>query len=109
MSSVPQSLSFNEYRNKIFELLTQIPRGKVATYKQLAQLAGIKNPRLVGRILHTNTDGEQYPCHRVIRSDGKVADGYAFGERFGQIVRLRTEGVEVINHCVNLRRYQWQN
>jgi len=108
MSSVPQSLSFNEYRNVVFELLTQIPRGKVATYKQIAQLAGIKNPRLVGRILHTNTDDQKYPCHRVIRADGSIADGYAFGERFGQIVRLRTEGVEVLNHKVNLELYQWQ-
>lgn len=94
-------------RDLVFQLLTQIPRGKVATYKQIAQLAEIKNPRLVGRILHTNTDDQQFPCHRVVRSDGQVASGYAFGEQYGQIVRLRQEGIEFRGGRVDLREYQW--
>jgi len=95
-------------RDQVFELLTQIPRGKVATYKQIAQLAGIKNPRLVGRILHTNADDQKYPCHRVIKSDGRVANGYAFGEQYGQIVRLRQEGIEFRGGKVDLNEYQWR-
>lgn len=94
-------------RATVFELLTKIPRGKVVTYKQLAQMSGIKNPRLIGRILHTNVDGQKYPCHRVIKSDGTVASGYAFGEQHGQIIRLRQEGVEFLGGKVDLSQYQW--
>lgn len=94
---------------QVFELVAQIPAGKVATYQQIAQLAGLKNPRQVGRILHHNTQPEIYPCHRVIRSDGRVADGYAFGEQFGQIVMLRGEGVECRGGKIDLSRYKWQS
>lgn len=97
-----------EKRPIVFEILRQIPRGKVITYKQMAHLAGISNPRLVGRILHTNTDDQKYPCHRVIKSDGTVASGYAFGEQHGQIVRLRQEGVEFLGGKVDLAQFQWQ-
>ncbi|HYD34781.1 MAG TPA: MGMT family protein [Vitreimonas sp.] len=97
-----------EMHHQVFEILTQIPRGKVATYKQIALLVGLKNARHVGRILHHNPDADKYPCHRVIRSDGHVADGYAFGERFGQIVKLRQEGVVIAGHKVDLTQFQWQ-
>jgi O-6-methylguanine DNA methyltransferase len=93
---------------RVFEVIRHIPRGKVATYKQIALLAGLKNPRHVGRILHGNQDPTTFPCHRVIKSDGSIADGYAFGERFGQIVRLREEGVVFLGGRVNLAEFQWQ-
>lgn len=105
-TSTPPSTQIK--RQQLFNLLTQIPLGKVATYGQLAKLAGIKNPRQVGALLHTNTDDQTYPCHRVIRSDGSIATGYAFGEQHGQIIRLRHEGVEVRGGKVDLGRYQWQ-
>ena len=94
-------------RQRVFELIQRIPKGKVATYKQIAVLAGLKNPRQVGRLLHTNTDSTMYPCHRVIRSDGTVADGYAFGERFGQIARLREEGVVFLGRKLDLGQFGW--
>lgn len=95
-------------KDRVFEVIKHIPKGKVATYKQVALLAGLKNPRHVGRILHGNLDPATYPCHRVIKSDGSVADGYAFGERFGQIVRLREEGILFTGGRVNLAEFQWQ-
>lgn len=107
-SATLNSSNTQNKRQKVFELLTQIPEGKVATYGQLAKLADIKNPRQVGALLHTNTDDQTYPCHRVIRSDGSIATGYAFGEQHGQIIRLRQEGVEVRGGKVDLSRYQWQ-
>jgi len=94
-----------DYHDKVFDLVAQIPPGKVATYKQLAKLVGLANARGVGRILHHNDDPGHFPCHRVIKSDGHVADGYAFGERFGQIVKLRGEGVQVLGGRVNLSEY----
>lgn len=97
-----------DLRARVFTLLTHIPRGKVTTYGQLARLAGIANPRQVGQILHTNTTPEIYPCHRVIRADGSLASGYAFGERDGQRKMLEAENVAFKNGKVDLRIYGWQ-
>lgn len=94
-------------RERVFALLPQIPLGKVSTYKQIAQLAGLKNPRYVGRILHTNTDSHTYPCHRVIKSDGRLAAGYAFGEQHGQLIRLRKEGVVCLGGKIDLKEFGW--
>ena len=77
----------------IFELLKQIPEGKVASYKAIAEAAGAHS-RQVGRILHTNTNPEMYPCHRVVHSDGTTAGGYVFGGPGIQQQRLEDEGVE---------------
>lgn len=89
---------------KVYQSTKQIPRGQVMSYGQLALQCGIKNPRLVGRILHNNPDPKNVPCHRVVRADGTIADGYAFGRRKAQIAKLRGEGIKVANSRV-LRAY----
>lgn len=89
-----------------WRVIASIPRGKVMTYKQVAEATGIANPRLVGRYLHQNESPEKYPCHRVIRSDGRVASGYAFGGPAIQEMMLAAEGVKFHRHKVNLNRYQ---
>jgi methylated-DNA-protein-cysteine methyltransferase-like protein len=94
---------------RVFDIVQQIPAGKVATYKQIAQLAGLKNPRHVGKILHQNPSPDIYPCHRVVRSDGTVADGYAFGERFAQIALLRQEGVVFLGGKTDILHFKWDN
>ena len=86
-----------QFRVSVFELIKKIPRGKVVTYKQIALRIGIKNPRLVGAILNTNTNPAIYPCHRVVRSDRTVATGYAFGGPDKQIELLKLEGVSIVN------------
>lgn len=64
---------------KVFEIVSKIPKGKTLTYKEVAELAGApKAYRAVGNILHTNYD-QRIPCHRVVRSDGKTG-GYNRGE-----------------------------
>lgn len=71
--------SMNTYE-KIYEVVKTIPKGKVATYGQVAILAG--NPKLartVGNALHANPDTSTIPCHRVVNSKGNVALFYAFG------------------------------
>lgn len=95
-------------RAHVFNLVAQIPRGKVTTYGQLAKLAGIANPRQVGRILHTNTTPELYPCHRVVRADGSLADGYAFGQRNAQRQILESEGIVFIKDKIVLATQLWQ-
>ncbi len=59
---------------KVLEIVAKIPKGKVLTYKQVAEKAGIINAaRAVGNILKKNTN-KNIPCHRVVRSDGKVGN-----------------------------------
>jgi len=66
------------FKEKVLAVVKKIPRGKTLTYKAVAQRAGSpKASRAVGNILHTNND-PQIPCHRVIRSDGKIG-GYNRG------------------------------
>ena len=82
-------LSFKE---KVLKIVKEIPKGKVMTYKQVAQLA--KSPgayRAVGNILNTNKDYENIPCHRVVRSDGKIG-GYNRGSKKKEDL-LRQENV----------------
>ncbi len=88
---------------KIYKIVSSIPKGKVLTYKRVAELANIKNPRTVGFALHKNIDPDNIPCHRVVRSNGTLATGYAFGGRDAQRKKLIEEGVEFENDKVNLQ------
>ena len=79
---------------KIYEVVKSIPKGKVATYGQVAILAG--NPRwarVVGYALHNNPDPTSIPCHRVVNREGKVAEVYAFGGGYVQRQLLESEGI----------------
>lgn len=89
----------------VFNLIKKIPRGRVVTYKQIATAAGIKNPRIVGDILHGNSDPAIFPCHRVVRADGTIAKGFAFGGQKGQIKLLKKEGIIFKNGKVDLKKY----
>lgn len=88
---------------RIYQVVSQIPRGKVMSYSDVAKAVGIKSARFVGTALHKNTDPEHVPCHRVVRQDGKLADQYAFGGRNIQEARLRHEGVVFVLGRVNLK------
>jgi methylated-DNA-protein-cysteine methyltransferase-like protein len=81
----------------VYALVKKIPPGKVATYGQLASALHTKDARRVGHALHANPDGDIVPCHRVVFSDGHVADGYAFGGPKEQLRKLKLEGVSFIN------------
>jgi O-6-methylguanine DNA methyltransferase len=87
-------LKFSPLAQKVFAEVAKIPRGSTTTYKAIAQTVGT-SPRAVGNILHNNPDPNTYPCHRVIRSDGKLASGYAFGGKTAQLMLLLKEGVVV--------------
>ena len=80
--------------DKVYEFVKSIPRGKVATYGQIALHLGNKNfARAVGTILHNNPDPEHIPCHRVVNAQGKLAQSYAFGGIEAQRRLLESEGV----------------
>lgn len=79
---------------RIYEVVRKIPRGRVATYGQVAAAAG--NPRwsqVVGYALHSNPRPGEIPCHRVVRKDGRVASSFAFGGEGVQRMLLEGEGV----------------
>ena len=91
---------------RIYEAVKKIPRGKVATYGQVAEMAGDKKmARAVGNALHKNPDPENIPCHRVVNSKGELAGGFAFGGAEVQAKLLRAEGVEVVDGKVDLEKY----
>ena len=94
----------------IYEIVKQIPRGKVSTYGQIAALSG--NPRrarIVGYALHVNPAPGVIPCHRVVNKEGRVSPAFAFGGENMQIAMLRQEGVEVSDDgMVDIDVYLWR-
>jgi O-6-methylguanine DNA methyltransferase len=92
---------------KIRRIVKKIPHGQVATYGQVAMLAGIRDARQVGWAMWGNQD-PTIPCHRVIKKDGSVAKDYSLGGWKEQKYRLELEGVEFINEMqVNLKKHLW--
>jgi O-6-methylguanine DNA methyltransferase len=96
------------FRNKIYRLTRQIPKGKVATYGQLAKLAGYpKAGRAVGSFMKRNPDAPRTPCHRVVASDGNLA-GYSAGNGIStKKEMLVSEGVSFIGNKINIRESLW--
>ena len=96
------------FREKIYHLARQIPKGKVATYGQLAELAGSPGAaRAVGMCMKTNPDVPHTPCHRVVAADGKLT-GYSAKEGLKtKREMLIGEGVKFTGGKVNLLASQW--
>lgn len=91
---------------RIYEAVKKIPKGQVATYGQVARLAG--NPgmaRAVGNALHRNPDPDTVPCYRVVNSKGELSGEFAFGGPGAQAKLLEADGIEVTNGRVDLKRY----
>ena len=89
----------------IYDVVRKIPRGCVATYGQIATLAG--NPRwsrVVGYALHVNPEPGVIPCHRVVNAAGRTAPHF-----FEQCALLEDEGVEFKeNGTVDMKKYKWE-
>ena len=91
---------------RIYEAVQKIPKGTVATYGQIAELAGDKKmARAVGNALHHNPDPEHIPCYRVVNAKGELAGAFAFGGENVQADLLRADGIEVKNGRVDLKKY----
>ena len=94
---------------RIYEVVRQISKGRVATYGQIAFLAG--NPRwarVVGYALHQNPEPMTIPCHRVVNREGRTAAGFAFGGPNRQRELLEAEGIvfESDGH-IDMKQYGW--
>lgn len=87
-------VNFMNTFEKIYEVVKNIPEGRVATYGQVAFLAG--NPRwsrVVGYALHNNPEPNVIPCHRVVNREGRLAPSFAFGGDEIQRQLLESEGI----------------
>ena len=123
-ASSGSTASFNSatsFNSAVYDIVRRIPRGAVATYGQVATLAGRpRNARFVGFALHANPEPGVIPCHRVVFRDGSLAPGFAFGGPERQRAMLEEEGVPFIppraghdnagdgGWRVDLARCQWQ-
>ncbi|NCN83201.1 MAG: MGMT family protein [Candidatus Pacebacteria bacterium] len=94
-------------RAALFALVARIPRGKVSTYGEMGRALGF-HARLVGRLLHTNADPLNTPCHRIVRSTGELAGGYAFGGPNIQKNLLESEGISFTNREIDLKTFGWE-
>lgn len=91
---------------RIYEAVKRIPKGCVATYGQVAAMAGNpKMSRAVGNALHKNPEPGVIPCHRVVNAKGELAGAFAFGGAGVQAKLLEAEGVLVENGCVDLKKF----
>ena len=82
----------DDVSERVYQIVRGIPKRRVMSYGQIGVMVGI-GPRQVGRILHNNLDNLLTPCHRVVRADGSVASGFAFGGEGKQREMLLKEGV----------------
>ena len=88
---------------RIYEAVKKIPKGRVATYGQVAEMAGNKKmSRAVGNALHKNPDPDHIPCFRVVNAKGELAGEFAFGGQGAQAKLLEAEGVKVVDGKVDL-------
>lgn len=98
---------------RVYDTVQMIPRGRVATYGQIARLSG--NPRAsraVGYALHVNPLPGIVPCHRVVNREGRLAPAFAFGGPSAQADLLEREGVPCLlrdgDYYVDLKRFAWR-
>ena len=93
----------------IYDIVYQIPRGRAASYGQVAELEGSRRwARVVGYALHALPKGSDIPWHRVVKKDGEVLGGAeSFGGRY-QTELLKGEGVGFKDGRVDMEKYQWE-
>lgn len=91
---------------RIYEAVKNIPKGKVATYGQVAAMAGNERmARAVGNALHKNPDPDTIPCYRVVNAKGELAKVFVFGGINVQAEMLEQDGIEVVDGKVDLKKY----
>lgn len=98
------------YFDQVYFLVSKIPRGKVATYGQIAALLGNpRNGRIVGWAMRLAPDDLNLPCHRIINRNGVLAPEYAFGGKAVQRSLLEDEGVTFEKDgSVDLEKCLWE-
>lgn len=94
---------------RIWEAIQDIPKGAVANYGQIAEIAGIpRGARQVGYALRHTPKGLELPWHRVVTSSGKSAFDPNSRHYRLQFDRLAKEGVALLNGKVDMKKYRWE-
>jgi len=97
------------FHDKVYKIANKIPKGKVATYGQIAKLAGNKKAaRAVGYYMRTNPNAPITPCHRVVASDGSLTGYSGRGGISKKKKMLISEGIFFKNSKVDLSKSQWR-
>ena len=100
----------SDFHMRIYDLVARIPRGRVATYGQIAAILG--NPlaaRSVGEAMRNTPEYMDIPCHRVVNKAGKTAPAYSFGGEGRQREILESEGIGFKdNGCIDMKKYLWR-
>lgn len=92
------------FMEQIYAIVSEIPKGSVATYGQIAKLSGHpKNSRMVGKALKHSKIYGKYPCHRVVNHEGRTALNWP-----EQTELLKAEGITFKNNKVDLDKHKWQ-
>lgn len=104
-----KSCSSKNFFNKIYEIVAQIPEGKVATYGQIAAALGSpRGARTVGWAMQSTPEQLRLPCHRVVNRLGEMAPSYAFGGADIQRAILENEGVTFkADGCIDMKKHLW--
>lgn len=96
------------FKEKVYKITGQIPKGKVATYGQIARLAGNKKAaRAVGYFMRTNPHAPQVPCHRVVAANGELTGYSGLGGITKKKQMLIEEGVKFKKNRVDLLQSLW--
>lgn len=97
------------FKEKVYRITRQIPKGKVATYGQIARLAGHpKAARAVGAFMRTNPYAPEVPCHRVVAKDGSLT-GFSMGKGIStKNSMLKNEGVFFTGKKVDMKKSLWK-
>lgn len=96
----------NTFKDRVYAIVSQIPKGKVMTYGQIAALVGSpRAARIVGGVAHWGDP--DLPWQRVVKKDGSLAEGYPGGIE-GHASALLAEGIKVVNNHIEMKEYQWQ-
>lgn len=102
-------LCSNNNAQRIWRTVSRVPKGKVAGYGFIADLAGLPGrARLVGRALRNAPMELQLPWYRILRSNGQIAFAKGSAQAQQQIGLLQQEGVVVLNHRVNMEEFGWK-
>lgn len=92
-----------KFQKRVYELCKKVPKGKVTTYKAIAQKMGTKAYRAVGTALNKNPFAPKVPCHRVVGSNGHLI-GFAHGLK-KKAELLRKEKIKIKNNRIDLKKY----
>lgn len=99
-----------ELAQQILAVVALIPHGKVASYGQIAKLAGLpRHARMVGKVLQNLDETSQLTWHRVVNAQGKISTCHVNtqGQNI-QKIKLEAEDIKFVTDKINLKIYQWQ-